>query len=138
MQFEPNKSEDPKKKDGGGIMDMLSDERSKKEIARLETANSALSRALSSKAEYPDTAAPSPGLQALGQQEAPPSQANFPDAPDSPANQVAAQNVGMQQQAGAATPMAVPQAQGGGFGFKPGMPDMSALDEAYARMGRGG
>jgi hypothetical protein len=114
----------------------MSDERSKKEIQRLESANDALTQALSSKAEYPDTGAPSPGMQALGQQTPPPSHASFADAP---ADKVAAQNVGLQQ----ATPPAAPPpvAQGNrnpAFNVSRGTPDLSALDEAYARMGRGG
>jgi predicted lipid-binding transport protein (Tim44 family) len=120
----------------GGMMSGLSDKHSKEEISRLEGANEALSRALSSSASYPDTNAPSSGMQALGQQNAPPSHANFADTPA--ANKVAAQNVGMQQGSG---PPPVPMAQGNGnpaFNVNRGAPDLSALDEAYKRMGQGG
>lgn len=127
---------------GGGMMSgMLSDKESKEEIQRLEGANEALARALSTKPEYPDTSAPSSGLRALGQQAAPPSQASFPDAPQpSPAaQQVAAQN---QVMAPAAAPQ-VPQQpaprqpnQNPGFNPQLGRPDLTALDEAYARLGR--
>lgn len=124
---------------GGGSMSMgmgsaMSDERSKREIEQLESANEALTKALSSKAEYPDTTARSSGMQALGQQAVPPSSASFPDAPaDAVAERVAAQNAAMQQTSGAQPPQ-----QAGGFGFKPSMPNMADLDEAYARMGQGG
>jgi hypothetical protein len=139
-----------------GMMGM-SDERSKKEIARLESANDALTKALGGKVEYPDTNAPSSGLQALGQQDAPPSHADFSDTPA--ANKVAAQNVGMQQ-AGAAADQQfetnkadymrasgmqpspsqsnMTMSQNPAFNVSRGTPDLSALDEAYQRMGRGG
>ena len=150
MQFQrPGVEQPAPKKDDGGMMSMMSsgggqamsamsDERSKKEIARLESANDALAKALSSKAEYPDTGASSAGMQALGQQSAPPSRASFPGAP---ADRVAAQNVALRQQG------ATPQAQGpqpgqseirNPWGVQTQMPNMSDLDEAYARMGRGG
>lgn len=123
---------------GSMIGGMLSDERSKKEIQRLESANSALTKALSSKAEYPDTSAASSGMQALGQQSASPSRASFPDAP---ADKVAAQNVAMG--APPPQPMAQPQPQpqaaaNPGFNVSRGMPDLAALDEAYRRQGMGG
>jgi len=118
----------------------MSDEHSKKEIQRLESANDALTAALSSKAEYSDTGAPSSGMQALGQQASPPSRANFADAP---ADKVAAQNVGLQQ--GAPIGMQPNPSQSNmamskspAFNVSRGSPDLSALDEAYARMGRGG
>ncbi len=152
MQYQrpaPQPAQQPKSNAFGGMMSggggaamgsMMSDERSKKEIAQLESANAALTKALSSKAEYPDTGANSSGMQALGQQNAAPSHANFPDAPAGPAaERVAAQNVAMQQQQ--------PQAQGpqpgqsdirNPWGVKTNMPNMSDLDEAYARMGQGG
>ncbi len=122
-------------KGGGAAMgSMMSDERSKKEIAQLESANAALTKALSSKAEYPDTGAGSSGMQALGQQSAAPSQANFPDAP---ADRVAAQNVAMQG-AGAPAPQPGQSAIRNPWGVRTQMPNMSDLDEAYARMGQGG
>ncbi len=115
----------------GAMGGMMSDERSKKEIARLDAQNQALTKALSSTASYPDTGAPSSGMQALGQQASPPSQASFPDSPA--ANKVAAQNVAMQQ---AAAPTPAPSPQSPGFNVSRGMPDLSQLDEAYARLGR--
>lgn len=117
---------------------MMSDERSKKEIARLDAQNQALTKALSSTsaASYPDTSAPSPGMQALGQQDAPPSRASFPDSPA--ANTVAAQNVAMQQ-AGGAPPAPAPTASASpGFNVSRGMPNLADLDEAYRRMGASG
>ncbi len=153
MQFQRPGAEQPEpKKDDGGIMSMMSsgggqamsamsDERSKKEIAQLESANAALTKALSSKAEYPDTTARSGGMQALGQQAVPPSRADFPDAP---ADKVAAQNVAMlrSQQPGQPQPQAqapgAPPPQQNPWGVKTSMPNMSDLDEAYARMGQGG
>lgn len=141
----------PRKQDGGmgalgGVLggvagSMMSDERSKKEIERLEGANEALSAALASapKASYPNPGAPSSGLQALGQQQALPSHANFADTPA--ANKVAAQNVGLQQanpgaaQAGAMAGAAMPRP---GFDVNTAPPNLAALDEAYRRMGQGG
>lgn len=120
----------------GGMMGGLSDERSKKEIQELESANDALTKALSARPEYPDTSAPSPGLQALGQQEnLGPMQARFADAPD-PANTVAAQNVGLQQQQPqAAAPAPRPTAPQWNPTAGQSPPDLSALDEAYRRIG---
>jgi hypothetical protein len=115
---------------GGAMGSMMSDKNSKEEIQRLESANDALTQALSSKASYPDTHAASPGMQALGQQDAP-GQSDIRDPwadRDTPAaNKVAAQNVGM-----AAT---TPNGPSAGFQVNQGMPDMSALDEAYRRIG---
>lgn len=145
MQFQRPMQQDATKSKGDGGMgmmsgmmgSMMSDENSKKEIARLESANAALTKALSPSASYPDTKAPSDGMQALGQQNAAPSHASFPDAP---ADRVAAQNVGLQQ--------AAPQAQAPGPQpgqsdirnpwARPKPPNMADLDEAYARMGQGG
>lgn len=121
----------------GGMMAM-SDKHSKEEIKRLEGANDALSRALNSKAEYPDTRAPSSGMQALGQQSSPPSHASFPDAPAaSPAAQrVAAQNAAMAPAAQQApTDQQAPQNP---WGVDLRRPDLSELDDAYANLGRGG
>jgi hypothetical protein len=114
---------------GGGMMGM-SDERSKKEIQRLESANQALTRALSTKVDYPNTQAPSSGAQALGQQEnLGPMQARFTDTPA--ANRVAAQNVGLN---GGTQPVAQQQPSAG-FQVNSRPPDLSALDEAYRRLG---
>lgn len=131
---------------GGAMGSMMSDENSKREIKQLESANEALTKALSSKAEYPDTTSRSAGMQALGQQAVPPSRADFPDVPaDAVADRVAAQNVALQQgqQAPqAAAPMAQPQQLGAPqqnpWGVQTTMPNLSDLDEAYSRMGRGG
>lgn len=121
---------------GGGLMSMLSDKRSKEEITRLEGANTALTRALSARASYPDTRAPSPGMQALGQQAAPPSHASFPDS----AHRVAAQNQEIAAQLEPPPPQQAPPPQPGGNPFAVNMqrPDMGALDEAYRRLGQGG
>ncbi len=128
---------------GGGMMAMMSDERSKKEIARLEGANEALTSALSASpaASYPDTNAPSSGMQALGQQNGLPSSASFPDSPA--ADKVAAQNVGLQQ--GQPMPMQPNPSQSNmgrsaspAFNVGAQPPDLAALDEAYKRMGQGG
>jgi hypothetical protein len=121
----------------GGMM-MMSDKKSKEEIKKLEGANEALSLALSkSSGKYPNTAAPSTGLQALGQQDTPPSHASFPDAPQqSPAAQrVAQQNAAMK-----------PMAQPGQSDIRDPWavnlqePDLTGLDEAYgaARRNYGG
>lgn len=118
---------------GGMMGSMMSDEDSKKEIEQLESANAALTKALSSKAEYPDTGASSSGMQALGQQSAPPSRANFPDAP---AERVAAQNVAMQQTA--AGPQPGQSDIRNPWGVQTSMPNLDELDQAYARMGQGG
>lgn len=105
---------------GGGLMGMLSDRHSKDQIKRLEGANDALTSALSSRAAYPNTSAPSSGLQALGQQSPPPSHASFPDS----TQRVAAQNAAMK----------------GGNPFDVGMaqPNLDELDEAYKRLGQAG
>lgn len=150
MQFKPKKDEgERQKKDGGGGMlggmlgGIMSDKRSKEEIQRLEGANEALSKALSSKAEYPDTRQPSSGMQALGQQTTPPAHASFPAAPQlSPAAaSVAAGNRAMapmvqQPQAPQQAPAAQPGT--GPFAVNLQRPDLSQLDEAYRRQGRGG
>jgi hypothetical protein len=121
---------------GGGFMGM-SDENSKKEIQRLSSANQALTKALGAKVEYPDVNAPSSGGQALGVQRSAPSHADFADTPA--ANRVAGQNVGLST-GGQAPPMQqqpAPQAQqqGSPFAFSRSAPDLSALDEAYRKLG---
>lgn len=139
---------------------VMSDERSKSEIRRLESANDALTQALGQQSddgqdEYMRHVAPKSGANYAKRYdggpadriyypeqwdardhggEVVPSHASFPNAP---AEKVAAQNVGLQQ----ATPPPPPVAQGNprpGFDVSRGTPDLSALDEAYARMGRGG
>jgi hypothetical protein len=132
---------------GGGGMAALSDERSKKEIQRLESTNDALMKAL-------DTSAANTGGN-MPETEYPqlPAHTRFADAP---AEKVAAQNVGMQAaQQPPMAPQAAPQAPPQGmqpnpqqqnfarsanpaFNVNRGMPDMSALDEAYRRQGMGG
>jgi hypothetical protein len=127
--LEKYSSDDPEKKESSGgigsmIGGMLSDKHSKGEIQRLEGANDALTRALSSSAAYPNTAAPSAGMQALGQQQsAPPSHASFPDS---------AQTVMAQNQAMAPPPQANP------FAVNMQRPNLDELDEAHRRLGQGG
>lgn len=139
----------------GGPQMAVSDERSKKEIQRLQSANDALTQALHGR--------PKPEMD----RDVYPSHADFPDAAgtldrrspyaDTPAaNKVAAQNVGMQAAAAApaATPPAPPAPVGGmqpnpqqanmarsanpAFDFGAQPPDLSGLDEAYRRQGMGG
>jgi len=144
FQYQPSQPTDAKSGQSGAAMGgalggmMSSDERSKREIQALEAKNSALTKALSSRAEYPDTSAPSSGMQALGQQAPAPSRANFADTPA--ANKLAAQNVGItaaQQMA----PQAAPAPQPGQsdirnlWAVNRSTPDLSALDEAYRRIG---
>lgn len=121
----------PQQQQGGMMAGMMkSDERSKKEIERLSAQNSALTRALGSQASYPNTAAPSSGMQALGQQEnLGPMQARFSDAP---ADRVAAQNAALGQAPQASVAQPAPSA---GFQVPRDMPDLTALDEAYRRIG---
>lgn len=137
----PRPQQQPRQKSDGGMGGMMSgmmggmmsDERSKKEIERLDAQNQALTKALSSSATYPDTSAPSPGMQALGQQAQPSSSASFPDSPA--ANTVAAQNVALQQAGGAPAPTASPNPA---FNVSRAMPNLAELDEAYKRLGAGG
>lgn len=138
----PQRDREPKKSDNGGLLGgLLSDERSKKEIARLEGQNDALTAALDKSftgSNMPPTEYPRmPENTRL-----PVGQANFPDAP---AEKVAAQNVAMQ--ATAPQPMGMQpnpsqsnmtMSQSPAFNVQRGAPDLSALDEAYKRMGQGG
>jgi len=137
---------------GGGMSGMMSmsDEHSKKEIHRLESTNEALMRALDS------SSANTPQSNNMPATEYPrlPSNTRFADAP---AEKVAAQNVGMQaaQPQQAPPPQAALQGPPQGMQANPqqqnfarsnnpafqvnqGMPDLSALDEAYRRQGMGG
>lgn len=139
--------------EGGGMMSM-SDKRSKDEIKRLSSTNEALMAALDDahqntpEGNLPETEYPimpsNTRLQSRG---------SFADAP---ADKVAAQNVGMQA-AQSPPPQAAPAPQRPPQGMQPnpqqqnfarsnnpafnvggGMPDLSALDEAYRRQGMGG
>jgi hypothetical protein len=124
-----------------------SDERSKKEISRLESTNEALMKALD------DSAANTGGNMPETEYPSLPSRTSFADTPA--ADKVAAQNVGIQA-ASAPPPQAAPapqappqmqpnpqqqnfaQSQNPAFNVNRGMPDMSALDEAYRRQSQGG
>lgn len=125
----------------------LSDERSKKEIARLSSTNEALMKALDQSAANTGGNMPETEYPKL------PSHTSF-----APADRVAAQNVGIQAasapppaQPRPMPPMAPPQgmqadpqqqnfARSSNPAFNVGapMPDMSALDEAYRRQSQGG
>jgi hypothetical protein len=101
----------PTKMDEGMLSGLMSDRHSKEQIQRLEGANQALASAL--RPAYPDTAAPSSGMQALGQQQ-----------PDNNATRVAKQNQVLSE----GSPFAVGMQQ----------PNLDELDEAYKRLGQGG
>lgn len=127
----------------------MSDERSKKEIQRLSSTNEALMRALDESAANTGGNMPETEYPKL------PSHTSF-----APADRVAAQNVGIRAasppqappvQAPRPIPPAAPQAmqpspqqmnftrsQNPAFNVGQGMPDMSALDEAYRRQSQGG
>jgi hypothetical protein len=124
---------------------MMSDERSKEEIQRLESTNEALTKALDvSAAQAPGGNLPATQYPQLPANTRVPSMGNFADTPA--ANTVAAQNVGLQ--GGAPPPPAMqPSPQQSNFGRSTssafqgvggGRPDLSQLDEAYKRMGQGG
>lgn len=131
---------------GGALA--LSDRHSKDEIKRLNSTNDALMAALDdAKAKTPEGNMPATEYPSM------PSRTSFADAPA--ANKVAAQNVGMQA-ASAPPPQAAPPGPPQGMQASPqqqnfaksqnpafnvgggGMPDMSALDEAYRRQSMGG
>lgn len=162
----PQREREPVKKsnDGGMLGGLLSDERSKQEIARLESANEALTRALSVKADYPTPKPPESDEMGTGRLDGavmatsrgnmPPEYPKMPGNTTLPvgragfpagdaADKVAAQNVGLQAPGGGMQPNPSqsnfarsnnPAFQGVGGN----LPDLSALDEAYKRMGRGG
>lgn len=128
----------------------MSDVHSKKEIQRLSSTNAALMRALDD------------AHQGTPEGNLPPTE--YPKLPShtsfAPADRVAAQNVGIQAatapqtptvQAPRPVPPAAPQgmqpnpqqanfarSQNPAFSVNQGMPDMSALDEAYRRQSQGG
>lgn len=160
------RGEDEEKKKGddggmlGGMMAGLSDRHSKEKIQKLSSTNEALMAALdSAHANTPESNLPPTEYPSMPANTRLPSRANFADSPA--ANKVAAQNVGMQAAAPpppqAPPPRAAPapQAPPGGMQANPqqqnfarsnnpafnvggGMPDLSALDEAYRRQGMGG
>lgn len=146
QEYEDQKEAKMKPKNGGGMMAM-SDRHSKEEIQRLSSKNDALTAALDKahSAHGEESNLPATEYPRL------PSHTSFAPLPASPqAQQVAAQN---QQMMAPPPPQATPQgqqamqpnpeqsnfgrSQNPAFQFNPnqGMPDMSALDEAYRRMG---
>lgn len=136
---------------GGGMMaGMMSDARSKEEIRRLESTNDALTKALDASASRGagESNLPPTEYPRLPQNtRVPVGHSNFADTPA--ANTVAAQNVGMQAGGDGMAPphavpanmapMAIPQGRPAtvGMGWQE-PPDLSALDDAYRKMGQGG
>lgn len=125
-------------------------------VAALKAKNAALEAALDEASRRQGGNMPPTEYPSLPQNTRFPSRANFPD---DPADKVAAQNVGLQAAQApqpprppiAAPPAPAPQAmqpnpqqqnfaqsQNPAFNVNRGMPDMSALDEAYRRQSQGG
>ena len=117
-----------------------SDVHSKREIERLSAQNDSLTKALSGATGAPSGSMPTESYPMLPTstkfQPAQASRASFEDAPGSPANTVAAQNVGIQAMQPQPQPQAPTASQAPSpFGFKPPPVDLSELDEAYRRPG---